>query len=241
MLQAARFRPPPTAPAAAAAAPPPQDLSRAWRVSEALQYGMIGVNEVAITAEVGAVGGGRALGSTLAANSAGVLCPPPADQLPRASALAPPTGGALWWHEAERHGAGAEQVWAGRVPGHQVGMPRHRPAHVNAAVNATAAQPAQATVPAAPAHATHCKGYREVLPEDSERKVQETSKEGSIKWGWLGVALKIQSQGGTPGSALPQRTAAVRPLSGLLALAVAEVYLLPPLQRRLGRRHGHGR
>lgn len=31
---------------------PQQDLSRAWRVAERLQYGMVGLNEVAITAEV---------------------------------------------------------------------------------------------------------------------------------------------------------------------------------------------
>ena len=29
-----------------------QDLSRAWQVAERLEYGMVGVNEVAITAEV---------------------------------------------------------------------------------------------------------------------------------------------------------------------------------------------
>lgn len=29
-----------------------QDVSRVWRVAERLQYGMVGVNEVAITAEV---------------------------------------------------------------------------------------------------------------------------------------------------------------------------------------------
>lgn len=29
-----------------------QDLSRAWRVAERLEYGMVGVNEVAITSEV---------------------------------------------------------------------------------------------------------------------------------------------------------------------------------------------
>ncbi len=32
--------------------PAPQDVSRVWRVAERLQYGMVGVNEVAITAEV---------------------------------------------------------------------------------------------------------------------------------------------------------------------------------------------
>lgn len=30
----------------------PQDLSRAWQVAERLEYGMVGVNEVAITSEV---------------------------------------------------------------------------------------------------------------------------------------------------------------------------------------------
>ena len=32
-------------------APAAQDLSRAWRVAERLEYGMVGVNEVAITSE----------------------------------------------------------------------------------------------------------------------------------------------------------------------------------------------
>ena len=32
-------------------------MSRAWRVAERLQYGMVGVNEVAITAEVAPFGG----------------------------------------------------------------------------------------------------------------------------------------------------------------------------------------
>jgi succinate-semialdehyde dehydrogenase/glutarate-semialdehyde dehydrogenase len=34
-----------------------RDLGRAWRVSEALEYGMIGVNSVAITSEVAPFGG----------------------------------------------------------------------------------------------------------------------------------------------------------------------------------------
>ena len=34
-----------------------QDLSRAFRAAEALQYGMVGVNEVAITSEVAPFGG----------------------------------------------------------------------------------------------------------------------------------------------------------------------------------------
>lgn len=34
-----------------------QDLSRAWRVAERLEYGMVGVNEVAITSEVAPFGG----------------------------------------------------------------------------------------------------------------------------------------------------------------------------------------
>lgn len=34
-----------------------QDLARAWRVAEQLQYGMIGVNEVGITSEVAPFGG----------------------------------------------------------------------------------------------------------------------------------------------------------------------------------------
>ena len=34
--------------------PPLQDLSRAWTAAEGLHYGMVGVNEVAITSEVGA-------------------------------------------------------------------------------------------------------------------------------------------------------------------------------------------
>ena len=42
----------PTSPCARPPAHPAQDVSRVWRVAEALQYGMVGVNEVAITAEV---------------------------------------------------------------------------------------------------------------------------------------------------------------------------------------------
>ena len=33
------------------------DLARAWRVSDALEYGMVGVNEVAISNEVAPFGG----------------------------------------------------------------------------------------------------------------------------------------------------------------------------------------
>jgi succinate-semialdehyde dehydrogenase / glutarate-semialdehyde dehydrogenase len=34
-----------------------QDLARSWRVAEALEYGMVGLNEVAITSEVAPFGG----------------------------------------------------------------------------------------------------------------------------------------------------------------------------------------
>ncbi len=34
-----------------------RDLSRAWRVAEALEYGMVGLNETAITSEVAPFGG----------------------------------------------------------------------------------------------------------------------------------------------------------------------------------------
>lgn len=34
-----------------------QDLKRAWQVAEQLEYGMVGVNEVAITSEVAPFGG----------------------------------------------------------------------------------------------------------------------------------------------------------------------------------------
>ena len=34
-----------------------QDLSRTWRTAEALEYGMIGVNEVGITSEIAPFGG----------------------------------------------------------------------------------------------------------------------------------------------------------------------------------------
>ena len=34
-----------------------QDLARTWRASEQLHYGMVGVNEVAITSEVAPFGG----------------------------------------------------------------------------------------------------------------------------------------------------------------------------------------
>ncbi len=34
-----------------------RDLSRSWRMAEALEYGMVGVNEVAITASVAPFGG----------------------------------------------------------------------------------------------------------------------------------------------------------------------------------------
>lgn len=34
-----------------------QDLARTWRTAEALEYGMIGVNEVAITSEIAPFGG----------------------------------------------------------------------------------------------------------------------------------------------------------------------------------------
>ena len=36
---------------------PPQDLARAWRVAEELEYGMVGINDVAITSEVAPFGG----------------------------------------------------------------------------------------------------------------------------------------------------------------------------------------
>ena len=34
-----------------------RDLARAWRVSEAIEYGMVGINETAITSEVIPFGG----------------------------------------------------------------------------------------------------------------------------------------------------------------------------------------
>jgi len=34
-----------------------QDLARAWRVAEELEYGMVGINDVAITSEVAPFGG----------------------------------------------------------------------------------------------------------------------------------------------------------------------------------------
>ncbi len=39
------------------AAPALQDLKRSWQVAEALEFGMVGVNEVGITSEVAPFGG----------------------------------------------------------------------------------------------------------------------------------------------------------------------------------------
>jgi acyl-CoA reductase-like NAD-dependent aldehyde dehydrogenase len=55
-----------------------RDLGRAFRCAEALQYGMVGVNEVAITSEVAPFGGeGRAVWCAAAAWGARGLSPPP--------------------------------------------------------------------------------------------------------------------------------------------------------------------
>lgn len=66
-----------------------QDLSRAWRVAERLQYGMVGINEVAITSEVWAAAAGGAWGTTRACRNAAALLrsstphpPTPTDEPP---------------------------------------------------------------------------------------------------------------------------------------------------------------
>lgn len=108
-----------------------QDLSRAWRVAERLEYGMVGVNETAITSEVSE--------STRAAppcvrrraflpgwHTLAVAWRTPGCRVGRLPDLHPSlAGGTLWRREAERPGAGAEQVRAGRVPGHQDSVPGH--------------------------------------------------------------------------------------------------------------------